>query len=127
MESIRKYEEDKELLEDVMVETMDAFASVISNNLNIVMKMAIPTMISSSHRCKAAEDHAEAAPCAYEPVPQLCPYPYVCTHPALECAIPPALGQPCSANTGCAAPASCIDGECRTLDPAQCRPPGFPP
>lgn len=72
METIRKYEEDKELLEDVMVETrqalemaniynstlsgtMDAFASVISNNLNIVMKllasvtivMAIPTMISS--------------------------------------------------------------------------------
>lgn len=66
------YEEDEELLEDVITEnkqaiemceiysnilsnTMDAFASVISNNLNIVMKfltsvtlvMAIPTMISS--------------------------------------------------------------------------------
>lgn len=72
LETIRRHEEDKELLEDVIVEnrqalemahiysnilgsTMDAFASVISNNLNIVMKvltsvtvvMAIPTMISS--------------------------------------------------------------------------------
>lgn len=53
--AIKKYEEDEELLEDVIVETkqaiemaeiyshilsgmMDAFASVISNNLNIVMK-----------------------------------------------------------------------------------------
>ncbi|WMJ23756.1 magnesium transporter CorA family protein [Paludicola sp. MB14-C6] len=69
---IRLYEEDQELLEDVLIEfkqaiemsniysnilsgTMDAFASVISNNLNIVMKvltiittlMAIPTMIFS--------------------------------------------------------------------------------
>lgn len=69
---IKLYEEDQELLEDVLVEfkqaiemsniysgilsgTMDAFASVISNNLNIVMKvltiittlMAIPTMIFS--------------------------------------------------------------------------------
>lgn len=69
---IKLYEEDKDLLEDVLVEvqqaiemsniytnilsgTMDAFASIISNNLNIVMKiltsitilMAIPTMISS--------------------------------------------------------------------------------
>jgi magnesium transporter len=67
-----KYEEDKELLEDTMVEsrqaiemtkiysdilsgTADAFASIISNNLNVVMKvlasitvvMAIPTIISS--------------------------------------------------------------------------------
>lgn len=71
---IKKYEEDSELLEDVIVEnkqaiemaniysgilsgTMDAFASVISNNLNIVMKvlaiitivMAIPTMIFSAY------------------------------------------------------------------------------
>ncbi|HIZ83590.1 MAG TPA: magnesium transporter CorA family protein [Firmicutes bacterium] len=70
--SIKLYEEDEDLLEDVLVEikqaiemtniylsilsgTMDAFASVISNNLNIVMKMlasitivmAIPTMIFS--------------------------------------------------------------------------------
>ncbi|KNZ42188.1 magnesium transporter CorA family protein [Acetobacterium bakii] len=69
---IKLYEEDKDLLEDVLVEvqqaiemsniytnilsgTMDAFASIISNNLNIVMKiltsltilMAIPTMIAS--------------------------------------------------------------------------------
>ncbi|HHY81429.1 MAG TPA: magnesium transporter CorA family protein [Clostridiales bacterium] len=71
-EYIKNYPEDEELLEDVIIEnkqaiemaniyssilsgTMDAFASVISNNLNIVMKfltsvtivMAIPTMIAS--------------------------------------------------------------------------------
>lgn len=71
-EKIKKYPEDKELLEDVIIEnkqaiemaniysgilsgTMDAFASVISNNLNIVMKflatitivMSIPTMVAS--------------------------------------------------------------------------------
>lgn len=69
---IRLYEEDEELLEDVLIEikqaietcniysgilsgTMDAFASVISNNLNIVMRvltaltivMAIPNMVFS--------------------------------------------------------------------------------
>ncbi len=69
---MNKYEEDTELLEDIVIEnqqaiemakmysdilsgTRDAFASVISNNLNSVMKflasitivMAIPTMISS--------------------------------------------------------------------------------
>lgn len=69
---IRLYDEDQDLLEDVMVEvkqaiemgeiftsilsnTMDAFASIISNNLNIVMKvltvitivMAVPTMVFS--------------------------------------------------------------------------------
>ena len=69
---LKLYDEDQELLEDVLIEikqaiemsniylsilsgTMDAFASVISNNLNIVMKvltsitivMAIPTMIFS--------------------------------------------------------------------------------
>lgn len=69
---IKLYEEDEELLEDVLVEvkqaiemcgiysgilsgTMDAFASIISNNLNIVMKimtsitivMAIPNIIYS--------------------------------------------------------------------------------
>lgn len=72
MDYVKKYPEDTELLEDVIIEnkqaiemaniysnilsgTMDAFASVISNNLNIVMKflasitiiMAIPTMIAS--------------------------------------------------------------------------------
>lgn len=71
-EHVKNYPEDTELLEDVIIEnkqaiemaniyssiltgTMDAFASVISNNLNIVMKfltsvtivMAIPTMLSS--------------------------------------------------------------------------------
>nr|WP_312578474.1 magnesium transporter CorA family protein [Sedimentibacter sp.] len=69
---IKKYADDEDLLEDVIVENkqaiematiysgilsgmMDAFASVISNNLNIVMKvlttitilMAIPTMFAS--------------------------------------------------------------------------------
>jgi magnesium transporter len=69
---IRLYDEDQDLLEDVLVEvkqaiemssiytnilsgTMDAFASIISNNLNIVMKvltiitivMAVPTMVFS--------------------------------------------------------------------------------
>lgn len=73
-ELIKKYPEDAELLEDVIVENkqaiemaniysgilsgmMDAFASVISNNLNIVMKilaiitivMAIPTMVFSAY------------------------------------------------------------------------------
>jgi len=70
LELMQKYEEDKDVLEDVIIEnkqaiemteiysnilasTMDFFASVISNNLNIVMKvlasvtilMAIPTII----------------------------------------------------------------------------------
>ncbi len=69
---LKMYEEDQDLLEDVIIENkqaiemanifssilsgmMDAFASVISNNLNVVMKfltsvtivMAIPTMIAS--------------------------------------------------------------------------------
>jgi len=69
---VKLYEDDQDLLEDVLIEikqaiemsniyssilsgTMDAFASIISNNLNIVMKvltsitilMAIPTMIAS--------------------------------------------------------------------------------
>ena len=69
---IKLYEEDQDLLEDVLIEIkqaiemsdiysnilsgmMDAFASVISNNVNIVMKrltiitilMAIPTMVFS--------------------------------------------------------------------------------
>lgn len=71
---VKKYPEDTEILEDVIVENkqaiemaniysgilsgmMDAFASVISNNLNIVMKvlaivtivMAIPTMLFSAY------------------------------------------------------------------------------
>lgn len=69
---IKMYEEDEDLLEDVIIEnkqaiemaniysnilsgTMDAFASIISNNLNIVMKflaavtivLALPTMVAS--------------------------------------------------------------------------------
>lgn len=69
---LKMYEEDQDLLEDVIVENrqaiemsethssilsgmMDAFASVISNNLNIVMKfltsvtivLALPTMLAS--------------------------------------------------------------------------------
>ena len=71
-ERIKKYPEDEDLLEDVIIEnkqaiemaniysgilsgTRDAFASIISNNLNVVMKflasvtivMSIPTMIAS--------------------------------------------------------------------------------
>lgn len=71
-EKVKKYPEDTELLEDVIIEnkqaiemaniysgilsgTMGTFASVISNNLNIVMKflatvtivMSIPTMVAS--------------------------------------------------------------------------------
>jgi len=71
-EMLRKYPEDSELLEDVIIEnkqamemcsiyrniissTMDAFASIISNNLNIVMKiltsltvvLSIPTLFAS--------------------------------------------------------------------------------
>ena len=74
VENIKQYPEDTELLEDVIIEnkqaiemaniysgvlsgTMDTFASVISNNLNIVMKflttvtivMSIPTMIFSAY------------------------------------------------------------------------------
>ncbi len=69
---LKLYDEDKDILEDVLIEikqaiemcsiyrdimskTMDAYASIISNNLNIVMKvltsltilMAIPTLVSS--------------------------------------------------------------------------------
>jgi magnesium transporter len=69
---LKMYEEDKDLLDDVMIEItqaiemadtyssilsgmMDAFASVISNNLNIVMKyltlvtiiLSFPTMVFS--------------------------------------------------------------------------------
>ncbi|MCY1712760.1 magnesium transporter CorA family protein [Caproiciproducens galactitolivorans] len=71
---VKLYEEDQDLIEDVLIEvkqaiemssiylnilsgTMDAFASVISNNLNIVMKaltsialiISIPTVIASMY------------------------------------------------------------------------------
>ena len=74
IESVKKYPEDEDLLEDDIVENkqaiemaniysgilsgmMDAFASVISNNLNIVMKflaivtivLSVPTMIFSAY------------------------------------------------------------------------------
>lgn len=74
VDSIKHYPEDEDLLEDVIIEnkqaiemaniysgilsgTMDAFASVISNNLNIVMKflatvtivMSIPTIVYSAY------------------------------------------------------------------------------
>ena len=76
---IKLYEEDEDLLEDVLVEvsqaiemcniyssilsgTMDAFASIISNNLNIVMKylasftilLSVPTMIASFYGMNVA-------------------------------------------------------------------------
>lgn len=85
---IKLYDEDQDLLEDVLIEikqaiemsdiylsilsgTMDAFASVISNNLNIVMKrltsitmvMAIPTMIFSFYGMNIGEG-ADALPFA---------------------------------------------------------------
>lgn len=72
MENIKQYPEDEDLLEDVIIEnkqaiemaniysnilngTMDAFSSIISNNLNIVMRnltsitiiMSVPTVIGS--------------------------------------------------------------------------------
>jgi magnesium transporter len=79
-EGIKKYPEDTDLLEDVIVENkqaiemaniysgilsgmMDAFASVISNNLNIVMKflavvtvvLSVPTMIFSAYGMNVAQ------------------------------------------------------------------------
>lgn len=78
-ESIKKYPEDTDLLEDVIIENkqaiemaniysgilngmVDAFASIISNNLNIAMKflatvtivMSIPTMIFSAYGMNVA-------------------------------------------------------------------------
>lgn len=87
---LKKYEEDEDLLEDVITEnkqaidmadiytnilggTMDAFASIISNNLNIVMKflaiitivMAVPTIVTSFFGMNV-------------PLPyQNCPYAYI--------------------------------------------------
>jgi magnesium transporter len=79
LETIKHYPEDEDLLEDLIIENkqaiemaniysgilsgmMDAFASVISNNLNIVMKflatitivLAIPTMIASFYGMNVA-------------------------------------------------------------------------
>ena len=79
LDIMQKYEDDKDVLEDVIIEnkqaiemteiysnilasTMDFFASVISNNLNIVMKvlasvtilMAIPTIMSGIYGMNVA-------------------------------------------------------------------------
>ena len=79
--AVKLYDEDHDLLEDVIIEikqalemcniyssilsgTMDAFASIISNNLNIVMKqltsitiiMAIPTMVFSLYGMNVGEN-----------------------------------------------------------------------
>ena len=76
---IKMYEEDQDLIEDVLVEirqaidmssiylnilsgTMDAFSSIISNNLNIVMKVlasltllsSIPTVVSGIYGMNVA-------------------------------------------------------------------------
>jgi len=84
---IKLYEEDEDLLEDVLIEvsqaiemcsiystilssTMDAFASIISNNLNIVMKylasftiiLSVPTMIASFYGM-----NVDAIPFAHAP------------------------------------------------------------
>ena len=88
-EKVKKYPEDTDLLEDVIIEnkqaiemaniysgilsgTMDAFASVISNNLNIVMKflatvtivMSIPTMVASFYGLNVK---SHGMPCADSP------------------------------------------------------------
>ena len=79
--AVKLYDDDHDLLEDVIIEikqalemcniyssilsgTMDAFASIISNNLNIVMKqltsitiiMAIPTMVFSLYGMNVGEN-----------------------------------------------------------------------
>lgn len=88
--SIRKYPDDEDLLEDVIIEnkqaiemayiysnilsgTMDAFASIISNNQNNVMKllaaltivMAIPTMVSGFFGMNVALPLADVASAFY--------------------------------------------------------------
>ena len=90
VEKVKKYPEDTDLLEDVIIEnkqaiemaniycgilsgTMDAFASVISNNLNIVMKflatvtivMSIPTMVASFYGMNVSSHGMPFAECPY--------------------------------------------------------------
>ncbi len=85
--NIKLYEDDQDLLEDVMIEikqaiemssiylnilsgTMDAFASLISNNLNIVMRilaaitiiLSIPTMIFSFYGMNIGEGQMGGLP-----------------------------------------------------------------
>ncbi|NLZ81857.1 MAG: magnesium transporter CorA family protein [Clostridiales bacterium] len=89
-DKIKQYPEDEELLEDVIIEnkqaiemagiysgilsgTMDAFASVISNNLNIVMKylavvtivLSIPNMISGFYGMNVNSDGVPFASSPY--------------------------------------------------------------
>ncbi len=96
MEPIKQYQEDRDLLEDVIIEnkqaiemaniysnilsgTMDAFASVISNNLNIVMKtltsitivLSIPTMVFSLYGMNVTLPF-QSAPWAFQFVIALC-------------------------------------------------------
>lgn len=90
MEHVKQYPEDEDLLEDVIIEnkqaiemaniysnilsgTMDAFASVISNNLNIVMKtltsitivMSVPTMIASFWGMNVMVPFQDSSPLAF--------------------------------------------------------------
>lgn len=83
--AIKKYEEDEDLLEDVIVETrqaiemaevysnilsgmMDAFASIISNNLNMVMKfltsvtiiLSLPAMVAAFYGMNVRLPFAES-------------------------------------------------------------------
>ena len=85
--SFKKYEEDNELMDDVLVEfnqaiemctiyrdilsgMMDAFASIISNNLNIVMKvlaivtivLSVPTLVASFYGMNVANIPLEDNP-----------------------------------------------------------------
>lgn len=94
IDSIKKYPEDEELLEDVIIENKqaiemahiysgilngmtDSFASIISNNLNIVMKtlatvtivMSIPTMIFSAYGMNV---NIKGMPFAKDPLGFLC-------------------------------------------------------
>lgn len=90
IDKIKQYPEDEELLEDVIIEnkqaiemagiysgilsgTMDAFASVISNNLNIVMKylavvtivLSVPNMISGFYGMNVNSDGVPFASSPY--------------------------------------------------------------
>lgn len=91
---VKQYEEDEDLLEDVIIEykqalemaniyasiingTMDAYASIISNNLNVVMKfmaamtivLAVPTMIFSFFGQNVIFPYTDAAGFAAVPWP----------------------------------------------------------
>jgi magnesium transporter len=90
LETIKHYPEDEDLLEDLIIEnkqaiemaniysgilsgTMDAFASIISNNQNIVMKflaavtivLSIPTMIASFYGMNFKEIPGKESPLGF--------------------------------------------------------------